>query len=157
MDIINLANANTLSRSTLADEDKLIVRDISVAQESDPGGVATITVAELQTPRINTLSGADAGTLVIPIVSGVYVLTKATAGAYTLAAPTAAQAGTFLTITNGTAAAHTITATSLVWDGTTGVNTTITFAAFKGSTIQLVAYDLLWHVVSQNTITSVAP
>lgn len=157
MDIINLANANTLTRANLANDDKLIVRDVSVTQESDPGGLATITAAELQTPRINALTGADAGTLAIPIVSGTYVLTKGSAGAYTLAAPTAAQAGTFLTITNGSAYAHTITATSLVWDGTTGVNTTITFAAFKGSTIQLVAYDLLWHVVSQNTITSVAP
>jgi hypothetical protein len=157
MDIVNWSTLPVLTRSTLADGDKILVRDVSVTEESAAGGLASITTAELQASRLNTLSGADAGTLAIPIVSGTYVLTKGSAGAYTLAAPTAAQAGTMLVITNGTAYAHTITATSLVWDGTTGVNTTITFAAFQGSTITLVAYNLLWNVVAQNTVTSVAP
>lgn len=153
MDIVNWSTLPVLTRSTLADSDKVLVRDVSVTEESAAGGLASITAAELQTPRLNVLTGADAGTLAIPIVSGTYVLTKATAGAYTLAAPTAAQAGTTLVITNGTAAAHTITATSLVWDGTTGVNTTGTFAAFQGASVTLVAYNLLWNVVSANLVT----
>lgn len=156
MDIVNWSLLPTMAASDLADGDKLLVRDVSVAQESDPGGIKAITIANYGVARVSLLTGADAGTLVIPIVSGTYVLTKATAGAYTLAAPTAAQAGTTLVITNGTAAAHTITATSLIWDGTTGVNTTVTFTAFQGSSITLVAYNLLWNVVSTNVLTSIA-
>lgn len=90
----------------------------------------------------------------IAINSGTAVLTKATAGAYTLAAPTAAQAGTRLTITSRTAAAHVITATGLIHDGVVGgAKNTATFAAFVGASIDLVAVNLLWHVVSKNAVT----
>jgi hypothetical protein len=90
----------------------------------------------------------------ISIVPGVALLTKAGVGAYTLAAPTAAQAGTRITITSGTANAHVVTATGLLEDGVTGgAKNTATFAAFVGASIELIAVGLKWYVVSKNLVT----
>jgi hypothetical protein len=86
-----------------------------------------------------------------------HVLTKAGVGAYTLAAPTAAQAGQMLVIVNGTANAHVLTATNLLDDGVTGgAKDTATFAAFVGSSLTLMAYNLKWVVVSNNIVTIAA-
>jgi hypothetical protein len=83
-----------------------------------------------------------------------HVLTKGSAGAYTLAAPTAAQEGMELIITAGSAFAHVVTATGLLDDGVTGGSkNTATFAAFVGATITLMAYNLKWIVVSKNVVT----
>lgn len=93
----------------------------------------------------------------VAISDGVAVLTKPTAGAYTLAAPTAAQEGTVLTITSGTAAAHVVVATDLLNDGVTGgAKDEATFAAFVGASITLVAYNLEWNVLSTHNVTVAA-
>lgn len=119
-------------------------------------GVTDSTVATsheylLKHRPIATFTGADAPTLALTKTNGVKVLTKASAGAYTLAAPTAAEAGSVIQVINGTAAAHTITATGLIDDGVTGGSkTTVTFAAFIGSSITLLAYNLKWTVLSIN-------
>jgi len=91
----------------------------------------------------------------IPIATSLVVIARAGAvDATTLAAPTAAQNGTRLTITTGTAYAHTITATALIHDGVTGgAKTTATFGAFVGASLELVAYNLLWHVINKNVCT----
>jgi D-ribose pyranose/furanose isomerase RbsD len=84
-------------------------------------------------------------------------LTKGSAGAYTLAAPTAAMNGKELIIVAGTAFAHVITATNLLDDGVTGgAKDTATFAAFVGSGIHLMAYNLKWCVVAKNLVTIAA-
>jgi hypothetical protein len=94
------------------------------------------------------------GAIAIGVGAGLIALTKPSAGAYTLAAPTAAQAGTELTITAGTAFAHVITATGLIDDGITGGSkNTMTFAAFVGASITLRAYNLKWVVISKNVVT----
>jgi len=99
---------------------------------------------------ITTISGDGA----ITIASGVVALTKGSAAAITLAAPTAAQAGTQITVIAGSAWAHVITATGLLDDGVTGGSkNTATFAAFVGSAITLLAYNLKWVVVSKNLVT----
>lgn len=95
----------------------------------------------------------------IPVVAGVTVLNHAAhAGTgYTLAAPVdVTDDGLEMIITTGTAYAHVITATNLVQDGTTGNHTTITFTAYIGSTVHLVAYNALWFVVATSGITSIA-
>ena len=87
----------------------------------------------------------------IPIVSGIVRLTKGSAAAMTLAAPTAAQEGTTITVTTGTAFAHVVTATGLIQNGVTGgAKNTWTAAAFVGSSISLMAINLQWYVQSQN-------
>ncbi len=89
------------------------------------------------------------GAIAIPTVDTVVVLDKAGVAAMTLGAPTADLDGMILTITSTTANAHTVTATSLINDGLTGVpHTTVTFAAFAGATITLMALAGLWQVVA---------
>ena len=88
----------------------------------------------------------------ITIASGYDVITAGSAAALTLAAPTAAQAGTELIITSRTAFAHTITATGLFNTGAAAVNLA-TFAAFAGAGVRLVADNLKWKVISSVGVT----
>lgn len=100
-------------------------------------------------PKQVTIAGDGA----ITIEDSVVVLTKGSAAAITLAAPTLLQANTRITITAGSAFAHVVTATALVQDGVTGgAKTTLTFGAFLGATIELIAIGLFWHVVSKNVV-----
>jgi hypothetical protein len=90
----------------------------------------------------------------VSIISGVASISKAGACLLTLAAPTAAQAGTWILLTSRTAQAHVLTATTLLADGVSGSpHTTATFGAFIGANIQLHAVNLLWHVVSVKGVT----
>lgn len=91
----------------------------------------------------------------IAIQSGQVILDKSSALAMTVAAPTAEQAGTRITITNNNDVAHVVTFTgTTLLDGTTGANITATFAAFKGSTITVLAVNLKWHVESLQVVTA---
>lgn len=111
-------------------------------------GQSPVTVGPLD--PITTIAGDGA----IAIANGVVALTKGSAAAITLAAPTAAQAGTRITIVAGSAWAHVVTATGLLDDGVVGGSkNTATFAAFVGSAITLLAYNLKWVVVSKNVVT----
>lgn len=102
------------------------------------------------TEKITTITGDGA----ITIASGRVILTKGTAAAITIAAPTAAQAGTRISITSNSDAAHVVTFTGgTLLDGTTGANTTATFAAFKGASITVVAVGTTWLVESLNAVT----
>lgn len=93
----------------------------------------------------------------IVIANGTVLLSKTSAAAMTLAAPTAAQAGTRLRIISTTAYAHVITATDLIDDGVTGgAKDTATFAAFAGASIELEAVNLKWAVVNKNAVTIAA-
>lgn len=95
-----------------------------------------------------TLYAADGA---ITIQSGTAVITKASAAAMTLAAPTSAQKGTTLTIVAGTAFAHVVTATGLIDDGTeNGPLDEITLEPFVGACVTLRAYNLKWVLVSKN-------
>jgi hypothetical protein len=81
---------------------------------------------------------------------GVALLTKATAGAYTLAVPTVN--GIVLKVTAVTAAAHVIT------QGTVGFNAkgssgTATFGGAKGDCCILVSYGGNWYSLSSTNVT----
>lgn len=112
---------------------------------TDTGG----TLSSKQT--VTTIAGDGA----ITIKSGIIVMTKGSAAAITLAAPTLAQVGTRLTIYAGSAFAHVVTATALIDDGVTGGSkTTATFAAFVGATLTLIAAQVgKWGVESKNVVT----
>lgn len=78
-----------------------------------------------------------------------YAITKASAAAIVLVAPSKAQDGLTITFTSLTAAAHVITATTLLADAVSGSpHTTATFAAFIGATLTLKAENGLYNVVS---------
>ena len=147
--------APTLTSPTLTDP--------TITGTTSLGAGATLTSPTLVTP---TFSGASTGFRfpvteydadgAIAIATGIVALISTDAGLYTLAAPSAGQAGVFLIITSKTAAAHVITATNLINDGVGPTLDTITFDAQPGASIQLVAYNLLWYVVSQNATTATA-
>ncbi len=88
----------------------------------------------------------------IAATSHTAVLTKGSAGAYTLAAPS--RNGIRITITAGTSFAHVVTGTNLFWAGETGGPfNKITTAAFIGSSATVVSYNSLWNVVSDQIAT----
>ncbi len=81
--------------------------------------------------------------------SVIFALTKASAAAIVLVAPSKSQDGLTLYWTNLTAAAHVITATGLLSDGVTGGGkNTATFAAFVGSSLTLQAQNGLWNIMA---------
>lgn len=83
------------------------------------------------------------------------ILTKGSAAAMTLAAPTTANNGTRITIQAGSAFAHVVTATGLIEDGVTGgAKNTYTTAAFVGSGATLEAYGGKWLLLSKNLGTT---
>lgn len=120
---------------------------ITIANNS---GTNTVDLAPYQLiQNVTTLSTNGA----ITVFNGINKITKGSIGAYTLAAPTAAQEGMTFTVTNKTAFAHVITASSLINKGTTGGPfSTLTWPAFVGASITLTACNLLWNVVSNNAV-----
>lgn len=79
-------------------------------------------------------------------------LTKGSVGAYTLEAPTVD--GVSLTLTSQSAFAHVVTGTGLIDDGATGgAKNTLTFAAFAGANVVLLASKGHWTVVSKAGVT----
>ena len=139
--------------------------DINFTGTVEMGGVAPVTATGSQTltnktltsPVINGATGAQKVTVyaadgAITVESHVAMLTKTSAGAYTLAAPTAN--GQTITLVAGTSFAHVVTGTNLFWAGETGGPfNKVTTAAFIGSAATLVAYNSLWHVVSDQIAT----
>lgn len=100
---------------------------------------------------VTTITGDGA----IAVATGLVVLTKGSAAAITMTAPTAAQIGTRTTVVAGSAFAHVITATGLIDDGITGGSkSTMTFAAFIGASITLVVAQVgKYAVESKNVVT----
>lgn len=89
-----------------------------------------------------------------PHSAGLVLLTKTSAAAMTLAAPTAGDPpagddGHVVEIISTTAYAHTITVTALKM-GVTGSNLKVTFAAFAGCALRLLAYQGAWYILSMN-------
>lgn len=91
----------------------------------------------------------------IALTSGIHTISKGSAAAMTVAAPSN-QDGTELTIVANSDFAHVITFTgATLLDGTTGANLTVTLAAFKGSSITVVAVGTKWLLKAQSTVTSI--
>jgi len=88
----------------------------------------------------------------VSVVSQIALLTKGTAGAYTVAAPGTAGVGARITLMTASDAAHVVTFTgSTLRDGTTGAKVTWTSVAFTGAAITVVGISAtLWGVESKN-------
>ena len=90
----------------------------------------------------------------ISIYSHTAVITKGTAAAMTLAAPTATtHDGVTITIVSDTAAAHTITATTIGFNKGDAASDVATFTAAIGNTLQVVAYQGEWLVTGNINAT----
>lgn len=82
------------------------------------------------------------------------ILSKTSAIAATLAAPTADDEGIRIQFSAGTAFAHVVTATGLLDDGVTGgAKNTITLGAFVGASCEVMAYNLHWIVTNLKVAT----
>ena len=92
--------------------------------------------------------GSD-GAITVPTKDAKALLTKTSAGAYTLAAPSVANNGTELVISSTTGFAHVITTVSLLDTGVAGSPfNTATFPAQPGASLYLLAQNGLWNVVA---------
>jgi hypothetical protein len=100
--------------------------------------------------HVNFLSiGAD-GVIPVPTRDTTYVIMKGSAlASSTFADPGAGQNGLLVTFMGGTDFAHVVTTVNC-FDGTQTANTVLTSAAFKGSSITLMAYNATWLVFNNN-------
>lgn len=91
-------------------------------------------------------SGA-AGATAIAVTEGTAILSKGTAGSYTLAAPTATvDDHKCLRIMSITAAAHTVTQTTPGFQNGSTASDVATFGAAIGNSFTVVAYQGVWYV-----------
>lgn len=90
----------------------------------------------------------------ITAYSGIVAITKGTAAALTLAAPTAGvHDGYRMTIFSTTAAAHTVTQTTPGFNNGSTASDVATFGATIGNTLELVAYNGRWYVTNTIGVT----
>jgi hypothetical protein len=112
------------------------------------GAVPSYTQGAARVPTALSVNGA-----IPPHTPAVYVITKAGVLADTLAAPTAGtDDGVIIRIASSTANAHTVTATGLLQTGSAFVNVA-TFNAQAGASLELMAYNAKWIVLSANGIS----
>lgn len=125
---------NTNTGALLLNTDGTLARGVAIAP-TGAGGTA--------------LSGDGA----ITIAAGaVYYITKASAAALTLAAPTAAQEGLVMYVRSKSKFAHTITVTAGFGGGGASFDVA-TFAAYTGAGMALQAVNAEWWIINQVGIT----
>jgi hypothetical protein len=109
---------------------------------------ASIAAAVQHPVELGAANGA------IAAKSGVVMITKGTAAAMTLAAPTAGtDDGKVLLIVAATAAAHTVTQTTPGFNNAGASGDVATFGGAIGDNLQIVAYNGRWHVLSLRNVT----
>ena len=90
----------------------------------------------------------------ISIQSSTVIITKGTAAAMTLAAPTAGvHDGVTINIISNTAAAHTVTQTSPGFNSGSTASDVATFGAAIGNSMEIVAYNGAWLVTNLTGVT----
>lgn len=128
---------------------------VPALQSASDSGIRFLTLAQLALALNRTTTYTADGA--IAKSAGTHILSKSSAAAHTLAAPTAAEEGMVLVLINGTAFAHVITATNLLDDGVTGgAKDTATMAAFVGASLVLRATSLRWVCVGKTQATIAA-
>lgn len=177
--LVGKATIDTLTNKTLdtaGTGNSLSIAGVAVTANTGTGAMVRATSPTIVTPTIASFANANhdhtnaaGGGLLAPLknpvnilsvdgaipahASGFYVITKGSAIALTLAAPTATMDdGIEIVITSSTAFAHVITATGLLKTGASTVNTA-TCSAFAGASVTFKAYQGLWYVLSQNAQT----
>lgn len=114
---------------------------------------STATVPSSTVSATQTTYSSDGA---IALTPGTALLSKVSAGAYTIAAP--GVAGIRISFTTITDFAHVVTFTGgTLWDGTAGANTTWTSAAVQGSSLTIESISATkWNVISFN-LGTIAP
>lgn len=112
-----------------------------VADSSDVGNTFDVAAAD------GAISIPDRGSKTV-------FITKGTAAAMTLAAPTSTtHDGVKITIVSTTAAAHTVTVATAGFNDLGVAGDTGTFGAAKGNGLTVVAYQGDWYVTSNINVT----
>lgn len=112
------------------------------------GVVDQNSIQELNINPLDVNHQIAASGAIDPHTPGRYVITKGGVAALTLGAPVAgAEDGLQITIYSDTAYAHTITTAGLLVTGTADTNV-ITFPAYAGGSVSLVAFQGKWIVDS---------
>jgi hypothetical protein len=177
--LIGKATTDTLTNKTYdtaGTGNSLSIAGVAVTANTGTGAIVRTTSPTIVTPTIASFvnanhthqTAAQGGLLppskypltiqsidgaIDPHTSAAYVITKGSAAALTLAAPTVTtDDGVQIVITSNSAFAHVLTATGLLQTGAATVNTA-TNSAFAGSSYTLMAYQGKWNVISQNTTT----
>ena len=104
----------------------------------------------LTAPDYYTVASADGA---VAIQTGTVIITKATAAALTLGAPTSAQNGTVIRFVSTTAAAHTVTAATIGFNAGDAAKDVGTFGAAIGNGFACVAYEGEWYVLYSTNVT----
>jgi hypothetical protein len=131
-----------------------VIRDCAI-QPASTTGVWTDYYGFANSVRqdLPILVSSSTGAQTYGAVPGVYVFTGATAQTVTLTAPTAGvMDGMVIKFISGSAAAHSFTCTSHMFGGTSTSNVA-TFAAYKGASITLMAYNGDWLVIASTGVT----
>lgn len=126
-----------------------VVTSATPAQDFPATQAGMSTMRPPSSPDIVTY-GTASGPIAVPTEACTYAfIAAASAGAFTLGAPSVALNGTELTITSQTAFAHVIVATGLFYTGAaSGPFTTATFPAQLGASMQLIAQNGFWNVIN---------
>jgi hypothetical protein len=112
----------------------------------------TLTAAALGAALLNLPVAAFDADGALTVTPGIKNLNKASAGAYTIAAP--AADGDVVILVAGTSFAHVVTGTNLFWAGETGGPfNKVTTAAFIGSGAIMIGLGGLWLVVADQIAT----
>lgn len=126
--------------------------NLEVTGTSTLTGAVTATGGVVGAVQSNVNAYADDGA--ITIASQVAILTKGTAQAMTLAAPTATtHDGVIIQIVSTTAAAHTVTATTIGFNAGDAASDVGTFGAAIGNGLTVVAYQGEWYVLNNTNVT----
>jgi hypothetical protein len=177
--LVGKATTDTLTNKTFdtaGTGNSLSIAGVAVTANTGTGAIVRTTSPTIVTPTIASLvnmnhthqSAAQGGLLppskysptvqsidgaIDPHTSAFYVITKGSAAALSLAAPTVTtDDGVQIVFTSNSAFAHVLTATGLLQTGAATVNTATT-SAFAGASFTLIAYQGKWNVLSQNTTT----
>lgn len=116
------------------------------------GSIAALAGSGSTQVPIVLSGGTDA---IDPHTSATYIVDSAGVDSMTIVAPTVTtDDGKIIKFTTNTAPSHTITFTGgHLRSGSAGV-TTATFAAFAGSSVQIMAWQGNWYVIAQNLMAS---
>jgi len=118
-------------------------------------GVSDDTFAAFTLPPVATVSSVEVESAdgAIGIKQGLAIITKASAAALTLAAPTAGtDDGKRLLIVTATAQAHTVTQTTPGFNNGGTASDVATFTGAIGNGMEIVAYNGVWYTVSLRNV-----
>ena len=149
--VITAINGNKISVRSRGDNGGSAVAHavsapVTFGVASDQAGLGATEGTPVPTDQNLASIGAD-GPIAVPLRNTTFLITKGAAlGSSLLPNPPASSDGLEVGFISATDFAHVISVVSS-WDGTTGVNTTYTFTAFKGGGFRLIAVRGTWALL----------